>query len=1110
MEPRVVDLPLRVAVLLRASDGGDWTGAPVADPSLVAFGPLDDVRLELQLYLEETLAQARPEVLSRFAYVEGTELELVPVPLPLLHLPDEAAREAPTHEVSLPAVVIPSGAARWISLPDLSHTLFAKEDEVVADVVARDAPRFFAARGTTPDEHLRLFPPRVIELEVIELNLARRRAPEGGAVARKALKDRVRRQRADEILRSVATPLHELDLEGPEAVGHDELAAELSRALTGDRRAAVALVGEPGVGKTALLHRALRASPAEERPRVYATSGARLIAGMSGRGQWEERMRRVLDAVSETGATLYFDDLADLFTRRGKGSIDLAGALKPYLDAERARILGELRPRDVERCEAAHVGVFHAFRRLAVPALDEEETRLALDARRAWDEARRDDDPRPVPEPSALSPLVSLLERFGHAARFPGPAVKLYDELRASRAPGEAPSLTASDVYEAFSLRTGIPSFLLREDHALVLEEIVDALQGRVVGQADAVRLVAETLCVVKAGLAPRGRPLASFLFAGPTGVGKTEVARALAGFLFGDEQRMIRLDMSEYMDAWAAERLIHGSGGREEGVLTRQIKRQPFSVILLDEIEKAHPAVFDLLLQVLGEGRLTDARGDTASFENAIVILTSNLGATDARSGIGFGDTQRGAGEVYARAVEERFRPEFVARLDRVVVFHPLEAAHAASIARLAIARAARRRGFVDRAIELDVDDRAVAALAARGHSEADGARALRRHLERALLTPAARVLSAAPSLARGGAIRARAADDPARPDDAEVDHGVAVWLERSGEAPRALRHVDELSRMRRDAEQHLGRDRVGHLAAQLDYLLAQMSTFSKDAGRLGADLGDLMREHERVSTLYRSIADPVERLCEIEEEALIKAASGDAMGALAEEASAVDLQVKRALLDVLLRGCARPDRAFLLAQGVAGGGLERWLSGLAGAARERRWDARAHVDGDRGSPSAGGEPWSGARRFGPPRPLEDPRVARASSVIVEVRGPRAGAFVALEGGIVQFHGFAKEVEKALVLRLPPLRADHDEDWSRPRPLPPERLKELPVSRWRSRDLYAKYTYVLGRYQMIPFAEYWRRYEEIALVHLLAYEDNTSLDPADVYRVSPEAWPAK
>ena len=214
------------------------------------------------------------------------------------------------------------------------------------------------------------------------------------------------------------------------------------------------------------------------------------------------------------------------------------------------------------------------------------------------------------------------------------------------------------------------------------------------VGQDEAVEAVADRICLSRARLNDPGRPLGSFLFAGPTGVGKTQCARALADYLYGSSERMVRFDMNEFVTHYSAARLV-GTFSSPEGLLTSAVRQQPFSVVLLDEIEKAHPDVFDLLLQVLGEGRLTDALGNTVDFGNTFVIMTSNLGSTEASGIAGFGENKPRVG-AYLQAVERFFRPEFVNRLDKIIPFDPLTEDQIHDITRRLIESVAQREGFL------------------------------------------------------------------------------------------------------------------------------------------------------------------------------------------------------------------------------------------------------------------------------------------------------------------------------------------------------------------------------------------------------------------------------
>jgi MoxR-like ATPase len=297
-------------------------------------------------------------------------------------------------------------------------------------------------------------------------------------------------------------------------------------------------------------------------------------------------------------------------------------------------------------------------------------------------------------------------------------------------------------VTAAFSRETGLPLFLLEESARLDLVGAKRWFGERVIGQPEAVDLVVDLLATVKAGLTRARKPIASLLFIGPTGVGKTEMAKALAEFLFGSKQRLTRLDMSEYADPLAVQRLI-GGGFASEGILTARVREQPFAVVLLDEFEKAHPLFLDLLLQMLGEGRLTDAAGRLADFSNAVVILTSNLGAESFRQGsLGFltdGAARQDARQHFVEEVRRSVRPELFNRLDRIVAFAPLDEQTTLKIARRQLQLLEQRDGIRFRGVHLDVGREVAAHLARKGYDPRYGARPLKRAVERELLAPLA-----------------------------------------------------------------------------------------------------------------------------------------------------------------------------------------------------------------------------------------------------------------------------------------------------------------------------------------------------------------------------------
>ena len=350
---------------------------------------------------------------------------------------------------------------------------------------------------------------------------------------------------------------------------------------------------------------------------------------------------------------------------------------------------------------------------------------------------------RPPLSAEALATLDRLHRRYATYSVYPGRPLRFLTNLIHDHPPGDEAPIDADAVTRAFARETGLPRVLLDDATPLDLDAARGWFAARVIGQDEAVDLVVDLLATVKAGLARPGKPIASLMFIGPTGVGKTELAKALAEFLFGDGRRMTRLDMSEYADPVSVLRLIGGATGRGEGLLTARIREQPFSVLLLDEFEKADPSFFDLLLQVLGEGRLTDVAGRLADFRNAVVIMTSNLGAEGYRRGrTGFVRSTRDRAEArahFVREVQAMVRPELFNRIDRIVPFAPLGEATARGIVDHQLGLIARRDGFRSGLVRMSVAPEVTTALARRGHDPRYGARPLKRAIERELLAPLA-----------------------------------------------------------------------------------------------------------------------------------------------------------------------------------------------------------------------------------------------------------------------------------------------------------------------------------------------------------------------------------
>ncbi len=340
-----------------------------------------------------------------------------------------------------------------------------------------------------------------------------------------------------------------------------------------------------------------------------------------------------------------------------------------------------------------------------------------------------------------LPTLWELQRRYARDLALPGRVAGFLRRLAVKYATHD---ITRDLLLSEYHDKSGIEMGLLDTRQKLERPTIMESLGRHVVGQNDAIAALADVVSVAKARLNDTGRPLGTLLFLGPTGVGKTQAAKALAAFLFGDGQRLVRLDMNEYVDPASAARLV-GTWRQPEGLLTAAIRRQPYAVVLLDEIEKAHRDVHDLLLQLLGEGRLTDALGRTADFSNAVIIMTSNLGVRETQAAFGFGraaDAAIGAG--YRHAAERFFRPEFFNRIDRIVPFARLTRAETRRIANTLIDEVFRRDGLRQRRAILAVEERAMEQIVDQGYHPQFGARALKRVLEQQLTHPVAARLAA------------------------------------------------------------------------------------------------------------------------------------------------------------------------------------------------------------------------------------------------------------------------------------------------------------------------------------------------------------------------------
>jgi hypothetical protein len=445
----------------------------------------------------------------------------------------------------------------------------------------------------------------------------------------------------------------------------------------------------------------------------------------------------ILRHVRRRGHTLYFDDILGLY-RAGisaSGNLSVADVLKPYIERRDVRVVGEMTPEQLRVFRERDRGLADMFHVLRVEETDEPTTlRILLASLRLLEmrhDCRFDLDVLPA--------AIDLTRRYVRDASMPGKAAAFLNTLAIKR---QKKPIRRSDVLEEFHATSGLDLTMLDTEVWLRRKEVIEKLSQEIIGQPQALDAMTDVVTIAKARLNDPTRPLGSLLFLGPTGVGKTQSAKALAHYLFGDAARLVRFDMNEFVTPQSAARLA-GVFDRPEGLLTSEVRRRPFSVILLDEIEKAHPDVFDLLLQVLGEGRLTDGLGRTADFTNTVIILTSNLGTRAAADRVGFERGGTGDAALYLKAVEDFFRPEFFNRLDRIVPFNRLERDELARIAEMTLHDVLAREGLVRRRCALQVAPEAMDWVIERGYHPVLGARAMKRAVEQELVQPLSRQLT-------------------------------------------------------------------------------------------------------------------------------------------------------------------------------------------------------------------------------------------------------------------------------------------------------------------------------------------------------------------------------
>ena len=552
-------------------------------------------------------------------------------------------------------------------------------------------------------------------------------------------------------------------------IGRDEEIRRSVQILSRRSKNNPVLIGEPGVGKTAVAEGIAAYIAGSDAPdsmagkRLVALDLPALLAGTKYRGDFEERVKAVLKDVKKAGDVILFID--EMHTMIGAGSaegaIDAANILKPALGRGEVQIIGATTPEEYRRHIEKDAALERRFQPVKIAEPSRGDSLKMLGAVRQSLEKHHG----VKISDAALTAAVDLSARYINDRFLPDKAIDLADEAAAHIRVSGGGLVTAEDIAAVVSLWTGIPVANLSADETKRLRNMESILHRRVIGQNEAVTAVSRAIRRGRVGLSDPNRPIGSFLFLGPTGVGKTELCRALAEAVFGESDAMIRLDMSEYMEKHAVSKLIGSPPGyvgyEDGGQLTERVRRKPWSVVLFDEIEKAHEDVWGILLQIMDDGRLTDSAGRVVSFRNTIIVMTSNVGAksiSDGRPRMGF--TPDGGDEAQlmrARINEElrrTFKPEFLNRIDETIVFRRLSRAEIRSIAERMLLTVAER--FKALGMTLSVPDQVVDFLAERGYDEKYGARPLRRAI-RSMIEDKAAELMLTDSLGRGDTVQAR-----------------------------------------------------------------------------------------------------------------------------------------------------------------------------------------------------------------------------------------------------------------------------------------------------------------------------------------------------------------
>ena len=916
----MAQIPFKYMSILRQLEDDCFLAEPLLFPGLSRFGSSKKSLLKkVESCVKTNLTNGPLLDIHRHELVTATSLKTVDIEVePPVHV--EWWRQPIT--LKFHVIIFESGGSYVRAyIPTLGIEVLATSDEELEEQLPSEI-RFALARMkalTSLPELVHLARCRKVVTSDVETSLAPK-SPTQRAQAE------LTPEVEDTVLNEVADLLITLDL--PPAYEAESAVNRLAEALAPGKGQSVLLVGPSGVGKTAIFNEVVN-----NRQRFglaecdfWSTCGSRLIAGQTGFGMWEERCRQIVDEVAKRRAILHLGNLVELVEvgRSINSNLGVASFLRPFIERGVIKTVAECTKEELAIIDRLHPQIGRIFYKIVLEPPSREEGRLIL-----LQSSLASQSKLPSPKPSddiddiddidddgddedgvwrskelsensketidylqlvggddgpltleAIETIDRLHDRFAAYSAYPGrPLLFLRNLLRDKEQQfmeerklnaNTFLQITAKEVTKAFAKQTGLPTFMVDDEATLDIEGTKSWFRKRVIGQEEAVSLVTDMIAMTKADLGRPHKPLSSFLFIGPTGVGKTEMAKTLAEFLFGSRERLSRFDMSEYSSPHSVKRLIGGVFD-SEGLLTSKVREQPFSVLLFDEIEKAHPLFFDMLLQILGEGRLTDAGGRLASFCSSVIIMTSNLGAEEVRKTVlGFGEeVNRDKESQFVEEVRSFFRPELFNRIEKVVPFAHLSVSTTRRIAHREIECIRRLDGILHGPLQLDIDDEAINWLGEKGYDETYGARPLKRFIEETLLTPLATIVNSDES---GEVLNGRI-----RMEDEELLFDVVPLVDDEG-----LRHrfaFDELSlnvvskgcaRLRRQVHKAEDSPVIRHLANEvfrLEKVKERIRRRNLKGRRLSPQDGRAQKELARLPDLKATQKRFIDMKCNIDD---------------------------------------------------------------------------------------------------------------------------------------------------------------------------------------------------------------------------------------------------